>query len=77
MKVDDELLLVAYDAGDLNDEEFILLYDLNRRNNLNLPYWDYPRFVLDTWKMTNVFRSLDLKKMTFISYLKFWKYLNL
>ena len=47
MKVDEELLLVAYDAGDLNDEEFILLYDLNRRNNLNLPYWDYPRFVLD------------------------------
>ena len=32
---------------DLNDEEFIMLYDLNRYTNLDLPYWDYERFDVD------------------------------
>jgi len=43
-----EALLFAHDGGDINDEEFILLYDLNRSTNLDLPYWDYERFDLDS-----------------------------
>ena len=35
------------DMGDLNDEEYIMLYDLNRSINLDLPYWEYERFDLD------------------------------
>lgn len=31
----------------LNDEEFLLLYDLNRSNNLDLPYDSYPDFTFD------------------------------
>lgn len=42
-----EVLLLAHEMGDLNDEEFVLLYDLNRSTNLDLPYWDYERFDLD------------------------------
>ena len=42
-----ETILSAHDMGDLNDEEFIMLYDLNRSTNLDLPYWDYERFDLD------------------------------
>ena len=40
------MLLLAYDNGDLNDEEYIMLYDVNRPRNLNLPYWNYDRFNL-------------------------------
>ena len=42
-----EALLSAYDMGDINDEEFIMLYDLNRSTHLYLPYWDYERLDLD------------------------------
>ena len=42
-----EAILSAHDMGDLNDEKFIMLYDLNRSTNLDLPYWDYERFDLD------------------------------
>ena len=33
-----EALVFAHDGGDINDEEFILLYDLNRSTNLDLSY---------------------------------------
>ena len=41
------VVVEAYDDGLLNDEEFVLLYDLNSSRNLNIPYWQYPNFDLD------------------------------
>lgn len=40
-------LLISHEEGVLNDEEFLLLYDLNRSNNLDLPYDSYPDFTFD------------------------------
>lgn len=32
----------------IDDEEFLLLYDLNRSSNSDYPYWNYQRFQLDS-----------------------------
>ena len=40
-------LLEAFDENIIDDEEFMLLYDLNRSNTLNFPYWEYEHFDLD------------------------------
>lgn len=42
-----ELLLHANFDGLINDEEFLLLYDLNTSKNPDLPYWAYEQFDLD------------------------------
>ena len=41
------MLLEAFGDNLINDEEFLLLYDLNKLNNLDIPYWNY-EFNLDT-----------------------------
>ena len=41
------LVVEVYGDGLLNNEEFVLLYDLNSSRNLNIPYWQYPNFDLD------------------------------
>ena len=33
-----ELLLLAYQDNDLDEEEFCLMYDVNRSENLDYPY---------------------------------------
>ena len=40
-------LLISHDDGVINDEELLLLYDLNRSDNLDLPYNSYPGFDFD------------------------------
>ena len=40
-------LLISHDEGVINDEELLLLHDLNRSNNLDLPYDSYPGFDFD------------------------------
>lgn len=40
-------LLISHEEGVLNDEEFLLLHDLNRSNNLDLPYDSYPDLTFD------------------------------
>ena len=40
-------LLISHDDGVINDEELLLLYDLNRSDNLGLPYNSYPGFDFD------------------------------
>ena len=42
-----DILLFAHSDKLINDEEFLLLYDLNKSNNLDLPYWSYDQFDLD------------------------------
>ena len=42
-------LLIAHSENILNDEELLLLFDVNRSTNLDLPYWSYESFNLDSW----------------------------
>ena len=41
------LLLLAHYGNIINDEEFVLLHDLQKSQNLVFPYWKYDRFHLD------------------------------
>ena len=41
------LILLPHGAGFLDDEEFVLLYDINTWKNPDLPYWNYGAFDLD------------------------------
>ena len=43
-----EALMFTYQDGGIDDTEFVLLYDLNSSQNLELPYWKYGRFDLDS-----------------------------
>ena len=40
-------LIASWNDGDLSDDEFIMLYDVNKSRN-NYPYWRYGRFELDS-----------------------------
>ena len=44
-----EVLLLTFDQQLLDDEEFVLLYDLNTSKNPDYPHWNYDRFDLDNW----------------------------
>ena len=43
-----EALLLAHDQGIVDDEEFVLLFDLNKSKNPVYPYWKYNGFDLDS-----------------------------
>jgi len=43
-----EALFLANDLDLIDDEEMLLLYDLNRSKNLDIPYWKYEKFELDS-----------------------------
>jgi len=60
-----EALLLAYDQGLINDEEFVLLYDINTSKNLDYPYWNYDRFDLDSWSDDECRSDLRLYKADF------------
>ena len=47
MKVDQNLLFIASELGDVDEEKFLMFYDMKRTRNLNLPYWKYEKFDLD------------------------------
>ena len=49
-----ELVLQAYAADAIDEEECLLLYDINHSGNLDPPYWKYRTFVLDYQQMMNV-----------------------
>ena len=40
-------VFISHDDGVINDEELLLMYDLNRSDNLDLPYNSYPDFDFD------------------------------
>ena len=42
-----ELLLVSYDDGDISEDEFLLLYDVNSSKNPDFPYQNYEHFDLE------------------------------
>ena len=41
-------LIIAYSENILDDEELLSLFHVNRRTNLDLPYWSYEHFDLDS-----------------------------
>ena len=41
-------LLYAYYSSIINDEEFVLLYDINTAKSPDFPYWNYEAFELDS-----------------------------
>ena len=41
-------LLIAHSENALDDEELLLLFDVNGLTNLDLPYWRYESFGLDS-----------------------------
>ena len=43
-----EALLLANDLDLIDDEEMLLLYDFNTSKNLDIPYWKYEKFELDS-----------------------------
>ena len=43
MKVDQSLLFIALELGDM-DEELLMFYDINRTHNFDLPYRKYEKF---------------------------------
>ena len=59
-------LLCAFDSGVINEEGFVLLYDVNTANSPDLPYWNYEQFDLD--KPTKCARpNFDSTKTMFIT----------
>ena len=42
-----EALLVSHSLNLINDEEFMLLYDINSTKNPDFPYWKYEKFDLE------------------------------
>ena len=42
-----ELLLTSFDDGDISEDEFLLLYDVNRSKNPDFPYQNYKHFDLE------------------------------
>ena len=42
-----ELLLTSFDDGDISEDEFLLLYDVNRSKNPDFPYQNYENFDLE------------------------------
>ena len=43
-------LLLSHDEGVLSNDKFLLLHDLNRSYNLDLPYDSYPDFDFDKFE---------------------------
>lgn len=43
-----EALLLGYDIGLLNDEEFVALYEAYTSDNMAFPYFQYPKFSLES-----------------------------
>lgn len=40
-------MLLSHYEGQINDEEFMLLYDVSGSKNLSLPFWKHDRFSME------------------------------
>ncbi|XP_065065311.1 uncharacterized protein LOC135691389 [Rhopilema esculentum] len=47
--MEEEMLALMHDDGEIDDDEFLVFHEANRHGNLHvgLPYWKYERFNLD------------------------------
>ena len=57
-----EALVLAYGAGVVDKVEFALLNDLNKPNNLQIPYWQYDPFNLDLLSHDECWAEFRFKK---------------
>ena len=57
-----ELLLISHARGFLTDLEFLLLYEENKSDNMDLPYEEYPRFCLQDTNKAECKASFRVKK---------------
>ena len=56
-------LIISYDDGFIDDEEFILLYDLYSSKDLDFPYDVYAPFDLDELDERFCFRKRDVRAL--------------
>ena len=75
MKVNQNLSIIALDLADIDEEEFLMFYDINKTPNLDLPYWKYERFDLDPLENVECVADFDFKNMIHTIYLVFYKFL--
>ena len=66
------VVVEAFGDGLLNDEEFVLLYDLSSSRNLNIPYWQYRNFDLNNMQDDECIS--DSRRMIYTVFLMFQKY---
>lgn len=57
-----ELLLLCYYQNIISDEDFLLLYDENRSNNLDIPYDNYKKFDLNAMSDDECWGEFRLSK---------------
>ena len=57
-----EALVLAYGAGAVDQVEFALLNNLNKTNNLQIPYWQYDPFNLDLLSHDECWAEFRFKK---------------
>ena len=63
------VVVEAFGDGLLNDEEFVLLYDLSSSRNLNIPYWQYWNFDLNNMQDDECIS--DSRRMIYTVFLMF------
>jgi len=60
-----DLLAVSCFEDIIDEDEFLLLWDLHSSKNLDLPYEDYGRFDLDEMDDSQCWQSLESRNATF------------
>ena len=75
LKTVQDMILLAHADHLIDDDECLLLYDLNRSKNLDLPYHSYEKFDLDSLSEDECKRvSLDSTKGKYTGCVKFLKF---
>ena len=71
-----EAIVLGYDNGLVDDEEFVLLNDAFTSENLPFPYYKYPEFSLEEKDEYECIADFRVKKPIFQHYLAFPPYLS-
>ena len=67
-------LLVSFCEEIINEDEFLLLYHVNKSKNPEYPYWNYERFTLQDKSEAEC--KIFVSKNTFLFWLMFLAYLT-
>ena len=62
-----DILLHCHTDNLIDDEEFILLYDVTEQANPEFPYWTYPPFDLENFRTINVMQNLGFLRTIYIA----------
>ena len=69
-----EALLLSHATEVIDEDEFLLLYDVNKSKNPGYPHWNYDAFVQDSMNANSNFDSI---KMMSVCSQKLWIFLML